>query len=157
MKKVILLLALCVMSMVTAYAQEPSQVETKIKEIVKQYDPVKGVDCLIVAKGSGLGLIKVMLNQQFGKDFMKGVTSITVINYSEASQETCLALRNEIEQLATLLQDFKMGDEKEFAEYSYVKSLATIVGENAISDFIVAMESKDVKTIMYMSGKIKVE
>ena len=157
MKKVILLLALCVMSMVTAYAQEPSQVETKIKEIVKHYDPVKGVDCLTVAKGSGLGLIKVMLNQQFGKDFMKGVTSITVINYSEASQETCLALRNEIEQLATLLQDFKMGDEKEFAEYSYVKSLATIVGENAISDFIVAMESKDVKTIMYMSGKIKVE
>ena len=157
MKKIVLLLALCVMSMVTAFAQVPSQVETKIKEIVKQYDPVKGVDCLTVAKGSGLGLIKVMLNQQFGKDFMKGVTSITVINYSEASQETCLALRNEIEQLATLLQDFKMGDEKEFAEYSYVKSLATIVGENAISDFIVAMESKDVKTIMYMSGKIKVE
>ena len=152
-----MLLALCIATMMTAYAQEPSQVENKIKEIVKQYDAVKGVDCITVAKGSGLGLIKVMLNQQFGKDFMKGVTSITVINYSEASQETGLALRNEIEQLATLLQDFKMGDEKEFAEYSYVKSLATIVGENAISDFIVAMENKDTKTIMYMSGKIKVE
>lgn len=150
-------LALCIATMMTAYAQEPSQVENKIKEIVKQYDAVKGVDCITVTKGSGLGLIKVMLNQQFGKDFMKGVTSITIINYSEASPESCQALRNEIDQLATLLQDFKLGDEKEFAEYSYVKSLATIVGENAISDFIVAMESKDVKTIMYMSGKIKVE
>ena len=152
-----MLLALCIATMMTAYAQEPSQVETKIKEIVKQYDAVKGVDCITVAKGSGLGLIKVMLNQQFGKDFMRGVTSITIINYSEASPESCQALRNEIDQLATLLQDFKLGDNKEFSEYSYIRSLAAIAGENAISDFIVAMESKDVKTIMYMSGKIKVE
>ena len=156
-RKIALFVALCVMAMVTVSAQEPSKVEVKVNELVKRYENVKGVESLTVTKGGGLGLVKAMFNQQFGKDFMKGVTSITVINYSEASQETCLALRNEIEQLATLLQDFKMGDEKEFAEYSYVKSLATIVGENAISDFIVAMESKDVKTIMYMSGKIKVE
>ena len=143
--------------MLTAHAQEPSQVETKIKEIVKQYDAVKGIDCITVAKGSGLGIIKAMLNQQFGKDFMRGVTSITIINYSDASPESCQALRNEIEQLATLLQDFKMGENKEFSEYSYIRSLAAIEGEKTISDFIVAMESKDAKTIMYMCGKIKVE
>jgi hypothetical protein len=148
---------MCVIAVANVYAQGPSQAETKMAEIVKRYDAVKGVDCLTVSKGSGLGLVKMMLNQQFGKEFMKGVTSITVINYSDASQETCQALRNEIDSFASLLQEFNMGGEKELSEYSYIRSYAAMSGERILSDFLVAMENKEVRTVIYMSGKIKAE
>ncbi len=81
---------------------------------------------------------------------MKGVTSITIINYSEASQETCLALRKEL--------DFANIDkEKEFADNDYIRSFASVSGdEKTISDFVIAVEEKDSKMIIYMAGKIKV-
>ena len=157
-RKIALFVALCVMAMVTVSAQEPSKVEVKVNELVKRYENVKGVESLTVTKGGGLGLVKAMFNQQFGKDFMKGVTSITVINYSDASQETCLALRKDIEAIGSMLEEFKMGKEKEPAEpEQYAKSYAALEGEKTISDFLTAMESKDVKMVLYMAGKIKVE
>ena len=157
MKKIILLLVLCVITMTSAYAQERSKAEVKIGEMVKQFEACSGVQCVTVAKGSGLGLVKAMFNQQFGKEFMKGVTSITIINYSDASAETCAALRREIESLGEILRDFKMGENKEFSEYSYAKSLADLQGDGSISDFVTALEDKETKMLMYMSGKIAVK
>ena len=157
-RKIALFIALCVMTMVTVSAQESSKVEVKVKELVKRYENVKGVESITVAKGSGLGMVKAMLNGQFDKNFMKGVTSITVINYSDASQETCLALRKDIEAIGSMLEEFKMGEEKESTEQElYAKSYAAIEGEKSISDFLTAMENKEVKMVLYMAGKIKVE
>ena len=80
MKKLVLFVALCVATIAVGYSQVPSKIDVKVQEIVKIYNNVKGVECMTVTKGSGLEMVKLMLNKQFGKDFMKGVTSVTVIN-----------------------------------------------------------------------------
>ena len=63
-----------------SYAQQPASVEKAVKEIVKKYDDNNGVSCVTVAKGSGLEMLKMVFNKEFGKEFMKGVTSITIID-----------------------------------------------------------------------------
>lgn len=148
---------MCIMTMVAASAQEALNVEIKVKELVKKYENVKGVECITLGRGIALGMVKSMLNQQYGKDFMKGVTSITIINYTSASQETCVALRKDIDAFGSMLQEFKIGEEKDSTEYSYARSFASVSEDNAISDFITAMEDAETKMMMYMAGKIKVE
>ena len=89
---------------------------------------------------------------------MKGVTSITIINYSDASPEVCLALHNELEVFEALLEEFDMSKEQESTDNDYIKCLASISKEDkSISDFIFAAEDKETKMIMYMAGKIQVE
>lgn len=139
------------------HTQESSKVEIKVNELVKKYENVKGVDCMSVTKGLGLSMVKMMFNKQLGKQFMKGVTGITIIEYSDASQQTCMALRKELDEFLPLLQEFKLGEQKESSENDYMRSFATTLDNNTISDFIVALETKDSKIIMYMSGKIKVK
>lgn len=139
------------------HAQESSKVEAKVNELVKKYENVKGVDCMSVTKGLGLSMVKMMFNKQLGKQFMKGVTGITIIEYSDASQQTCMALRKELDEFLPLLQEFELGEQKESSENDYMRSFATPLDNNTISDFIVALETKDSKIIMYMSGKIKVK
>lgn len=156
MKKLVLFVALCVATIAVGYSQVPSKIDVKVQEIVKIYNNVKGVECMTVTKGSGLEMVKLMLNKQFGKDFMKGVTSVTVINYSSAPQDTCLALRREVESFGSLLQEFKFGDEKSLVELDYVRCYAA-AGEDCVSDFLAAFEGSGMKVVFYMSGKIKVE
>ena len=95
-----------------ADAQENTKVQQAVNEIVKKYENTDGVSCMTLVKGGGLELIKTALNKEFGKSFMKGVTSITIIEYSEASKETSASLRKDLDVFQTLLQDFKIGEEK---------------------------------------------
>lgn len=158
MKRIALLIALVLMTFVGGYAQEPSQVEKTIDAIVKRYDDVDKVECFTVTKGNGLEMLKMLFNKQFGKDFMRGVTSITVINYSDASEETCLALRKELDAFVTLLEEFNLSGEKKFADNDYVRSFASASSDaGTLSDFVVAIEKEDSKMVMYMAGEIKVE
>ena len=157
MKKVVILVALCIMIMASGYSQEPLTVELKFNELIQKYENVKGVECMTLVKGRGLGMVKMMLNKEFGKDFMKGVTSIAIINYSESSQETCLALRNELDSFKFLLEEFNVGEAKAFDGNDYIRGFASASNDDkTISDFIIAAEEKDSKIIMYMAGKIKV-
>ena len=155
-QKIALCIALALTTMVNIYAQAPSKVENKVNALVKKYENVKGVDCVSVTKGSGLGLVKAMLNKEFGKDFMKGVTSINFINYSDASQETCQSLRKELDGFLSLLEEFK-DEDKESTDYEFVRSFALPIDKNTISDFVIAMEDKESKMIIYMAGKIKID
>ena len=157
MKKFGLLVALCLMTMALSYAQEPSKAGRKVDEIVKKYEFVEGVDCMTVAKGSGLGLLKSMFNKEFGKDFMKGVTSITIINYTDASQEVCQALRKELDVFLSLLEEFKDKNKKSTDEQEYIRSFALPIDEKTISDFVIAIEDKESNMILYMAGKIRIE
>jgi hypothetical protein len=156
-KKILILVVLCMTTIEVGHAQESSKVEAKVNELVKKYENVKGVDCMTVGKGIGLSMIKMMFNKQFGKQFMKGVTRITIVDYSDASQQTSLDLRKELDAFIPLLDEIKLGKEKEFADNDYIRSFATTLDENTISDFLVAVENKDSKVIMYMAGKIKVK
>ena len=160
MKRMVLLVALCVMAMTFGYAQKSTEVGVKFNEIVKKYDGAKGVESVTVAKGSGLGLVKTLLNTQaqFGKDFMKGVTSITIVNYRDASPETIQALHDEFEVFTSMLNEFKTDENKDSSDNDYVRCFAAISEEEAaISDFIIAIEDEDTKMVMYMAGKIKVQ
>ena len=158
MKRIALLIALVLMTFVGGYAQEPSQVEKTIDAIVKRYDDVDKVECFTVTKGNGLEMLKMLFNKQFGKDFMRGMTSITVINYSDASEETCLALRKELDAFVTLLEEFNLSGEKKFADNDYVRSFASASSDaGTLSDFVVAIEKEDSKMVMYMAGVMKIE
>lgn len=157
MKRITLLIAFCITSIFAGYAQEATPVENLVKEIVKKYEDTKGVNSISVAKGSGLEMVKIMFNKKFGKEFMKGVTAITVIDYSDASQEVCQSLRKDVDGFLTLLQEFNVGKEKEFAGNDYIRSFASVSDDGTFSDFVVAVEDKESKTIIHMAGKIKVE
>ena len=156
-KKIVLCIALSLTTIANVYAQSPSTIENKVDALVKKYENVKGVDCTTLKKGLGLSMIKGMFNKQFGKEFMKGVTSVTIIDYSDAPQQTCMALRKELDAFTSILQEYNLGNEKEFANNDYIRSFASPIDDKTISDFIVAIENKDSKIIMYMAGKIKVE
>ena len=156
MKK-ILLTALCLMTIAIGYAQEPTKAEVKMNELVKKYENVKGVDCTVVTKGRGIGIVKLMLNEQYDKDFMKGVHSITIIEYSEASDETLLALHKDLDSFKTLLEEFNLRENENYANDDYAKSFATLIDEKTISDFLIAIEDKETRMIMFMAGIIKLE
>ena len=48
-------------------------------------------------------------------------------------------------------------DGKEFADNDYIRSFALPSDNGTFSDFVVAVENKESKTIIYMAGEIKVE
>ena len=156
MKKFVLFSIAMLMS-VASFAQESSQVEKAVDAIVKKYDDVDKVECVTVTKGNGLEMLKMLFNKQFGKDFMRGVTSITFIEYSEASKEVCQALRKELDAFTALLEEFKVGEEDKFANNDYVRCFAAVSPDATLSDFVFALEDEETKMLMYMAGKIKVE
>ena len=157
MKKIALLVVFCLITTLAGYAQTPSKVETKVNNIVKKYENTAGVECMTVVRGGGLEMVKMMFNKQFGKEFMRGVTSITIIEYGDASQETCQALRKEFDSFELLLEEFDLSKEKDFAGDVYVRSFGQPSDKGTLSDFVMALEDKDSKMFMYMAGVIKVE
>lgn len=157
MKKNLFFVILSLLTMLSTYAQKTSEVQIKVNELVKKYEEVKGVDCTLIEKGRGLGMVKMMFNKQFGKDFMKGVTSITIIDYTDASKEVSETLRKELNVFLSVLKEYNLNKKKEFAEHSYIRSFASSTDDGTISDFVVAIESQGSKMIMYMAGEIKVK
>lgn len=153
----ILAVALSVMAAVTGHAQNSAEVEKTVKEITDKYTDTEGVNCFTVTKGNGLEMIKLMLNKEFGKDFMKGVRSITIIDYGEASEAICQSVRNELNGFTTLLEEFKIDEDDQFADNDYIRCFASSSDTNTISDFVVALEDGKIKMFMYMAGDIKVE
>ena len=156
-KKISLLVALCVVTMLAGYAQTAPTIQTMIDEMVKKYETTENVTCFKADKGSGLGMLKLMFNKQFGRDFMRGVTSITIIEYGDASEEVCQALHQDLEAFASLLEEFK-DDEKKSSNHSYFRSFGSIeAADRSLSDFIIAIEDEETKMMMHMGGKIIVD
>ena len=114
---------------------------------------------MTVAKGSGLELFKTMLKQEFGKTFIKGVTSITIIEYSDAPVETCKELHQDLDLFLSLLQEFDLSKEKDFSDNSFLRCFASESDAEAgtLSDFVAAIEDDKSKMLLYMAGQIKVD
>lgn len=148
------LTALLMTVFINSNAQTSASVESTVDEIVKKHDASKGVSCMKVVKGSGLELVKMTLKKEFGKDFMKGVTCITVIDYSEASEETCVTLRKDLDALSSLMQEFNVSKEEEFSDNNYVRCFASASDDKVLSDFVIALEDDKSKMILHMAGKI---
>ena len=88
---------------------------------------------------------------------MRGVTSITIIEYGDASEEICEALHQDLEAFASLLEEFK-DDEKKSSDHSYFRSFGSIeAADRSLSDFIIAIEDEETKMMMHMGGKIIVD
>ena len=155
--KHILVAVIMIVAMFTANAQSSAEVEKAVNEIIGRYDGKDNVTCLTVTKGSGLNLVKAMLNQEFGRSFMKGVKSITLIEYTDASQETCIALRKDMDVFMSMLQEFDITEEKDFSDNDFIRCFASVSEGDILSDFVIAMEDKETKVLMYMAGTIKVD
>ena len=124
---------------------------------MKKYDDNNGVSCVTVAKGSGLEMLKMVFNKEFGKEFMKGVTSITIIDYSDAPEATCMDIRKDLDVFLSLLSEFDVSKEEQFSDNDYIRCFATETDSNTISDFVMALENDKSKVVMYMAGKIVVD
>ena len=158
MKKILLFcLSLCLA--IVCSAQQSSEVEKIVSEVVKKYDGKPGITCITVAKGSGLELFKTMLKQEFGKTFIKGVTSITIIEYSDAASEICAELHKDLDLFLSLLQEFDLSKEKDFSDNSFLRCFASEseAEEGTLSDFVAAIEDDKSKMLLYMAGQIKVD
>lgn len=157
MKKFLLSLA-SLMICTCSFASGPDKVEEAVKEMVRQYENTEGVECLEIVKGEGLDLIKMMLRKEFGKQFMKGVTAIIIIEYGEASEEVCISIRKSIDAFSALLEEFKPEeDEDVFAECDYMRCFVRASDNGNMSDFLIAIEHEGDRTMMYMNGEIIIE
>ena len=150
----IALVVLLVTTFVNSYAQSSASVEITMNELVKKYEATSGVSCMTVVKGGGLELLKVVMNKEFGKDFMKGVTSITIIDYSDATETVCETLHKDLDAFLSLLEEFDVSEEEQFADNDYLRCFASTSESNTISDFVIALENDKSKMVMYMAGKI---
>lgn len=153
----ILLISLLIMPMNDCHAQHSQDVQNTMNQIAKKHEANEGISCMTVTKGSGLEMIKMMFNREFGKEFMKGVTSITFLDYSDASEQTCIVLRNDLDTFLSLLKEFDISNEKEFTDNDYIRCFASEIEPGTLSDFVIALENDKSKMILYMAGKIQVE
>ena len=160
MRNIILKIALVAVfftsAMASGLAQNTSKVEERVNEIVRKYENTEGVECITLTKGIALNLLKATLNKTLGKSFMKGVNGITVIDYSDASEEIRATLHKDLDGFLTILKEFDLGKEKEFSENEYLRCFAS-ENSGTISDFVIAIEQGSTKSIMYMAGEIKVD
>ena len=138
----------------TGFAQEQNKVEDGMKAIVEKYDSIEGFDCMTVVKGEGLELVKAAFNKQFGKKFMKGVTSMTIMTYTDASQEACVALQKDLTTVLSLMKEFDTKGADTSKEFKSTKFYAIEEDEKVLSDCIFLFEGEDTKMLLYMAGKI---
>lgn len=159
MKKLFFVFVIALTSMMVGenvYAASQVKVEDSIIKMATEYENVSGVDCMMISQGEGLGLFKVLLNKQFGRKFMKDVTSVVIIDYSAASAEVVAELRAKVASFNGVLQEFDLGED-ELAEGEYVKCLAKVLSDVVISDFLINMEDAESKMLLYMGGELNIE
>ena len=96
--KVALFISLVFTSRVLS-AEPMSSVETSVRSMVAELDDVKGVNGMVLQKGRGLGVVKAILKPKLGKEFLEGVTTIIIIEYSKASEEIATSIQNSAETI----------------------------------------------------------
>ena len=136
----------------SASAEQPTNIEESVKNIAKEFEKTKGVDCMILEKGLRFGLVKEAFKAKFGKEFMKDVTSIVIIDYSKASSEVAETFRKRIDTFSTALQELKSGKEV-VEEGKYEKCYAKVNGTN-LSDMMIIVEDKESRFYLYMGGAL---
>ena len=88
---------------------------------------------------------------------MRGVTGITIIDYSDASEQICQDFRKELDVFASMLEEFGDKEEEKDPEQDYVRCFASVSKEDAtLSDFLITIEDEEQKMFLYMEGVMKV-
>ena len=157
MKKLLLTSVLAVVFILASWsasANQPVKIEASVKQIATDFEKTDGVDCIVVEDGVSLTIIKQLFKQKFGKDFMKGVTSMVIIDYSKASNETYTAIRKRIDAYSATLQVFNIPDAGD------IKCFASVNNSNEtanISNLMVLIENSENRLFVYMGGVINID
>ena len=156
--KMALLAVLLFFGVKVGYANEPTAVAQAVADMAAKYENTEGVDCMVVTKGNGLGLVKMALKAQLGKSFLKGVTAMTIIDYSKDSAEVCESIKADANIFLSMLEEIDLTKgEKKIDDSSYLRCFAAVNENRTISDFVMLMENNEMKWMIYMEGEIKVE
>ena len=157
-KGLAMLTALVMLGVGTLHAAEPTTPSAVMSKIVEKYEDTDDVMCLAVGRGLTLEMLKMNLNKSLGKEFMKGVKGITIIEYSDASAQVCAALHKDLDVFTSLLEELDPDDGKGSKnEYKRVLANMKDVESGKISDFVIAIEDEESKIIMYMEGDIDIK
>lgn len=150
----VILAAIFALAGLTASAQQAVSVEESVKQIVSEFDDIKGFNCMVLSQGLQFKIVKEVFKQKFGKEFMKDVTSIVLIDYSKASEENRRAFRSKIEAFSGQLQEFGL-NKQEAKDGQYTKGFATTHDDAlTISNFMVITESDSSALFLYMGGTL---
>ena len=134
---------------------EPSiSVQTSVKQLITELKDVKGVNSMVLQKGHGLGLVKAILKPKLGKEFLEGVTSIIIIEYSKASEDISASIQNRLDSYSATLQKFEFS-KNEFGGGESVKGYVAIDETMTASDLVMIVENKGAKLFIYMGGVLK--
>jgi hypothetical protein len=156
-KGLAMLAALVMLGVGSLHAAEPTTPSAVMSKIVEKYEDTDDVMCLAVGRGLTLEMLKMNLNKSLGKEFMKGVKGITIIEYSDASAQVCAALRKDLNAFTSLLEELDPDDgQGSKNEYKRVFANMKNAESGKISDFVIAIEDEESKIIMYMEGDLDI-
>ena len=155
MRRTLSLLALTIVLAFTCRtaAAQPTAAETTVMQIIEEFKGAQGVNCMAIGKNEGLGFVKEIFKAKFGKEFMKDVTFIALIEYTRAASETRAALQTALDKLTAPLHKFAT-DDKQLKEGQQVKCFATLKDEKLITDFMILLEENNRRMYIYMGGTL---
>jgi hypothetical protein len=128
-----------------------------VMSFMDKYKDVKGFSANTFVKGEGLGIVKAQMGRKMGKTFMKGVTIISMVDYSEAAKEVCDSIHADYGKYFSKFLDVEVPDSSK-KDITYSRTFLMLdEDKSAITDFITIFEDKEVKVFLYMGGIIKSE
>lgn len=138
---------------VGAAAQPASTGRELMTSMVEQYSQTEGVEGVVCTKGNGLEMIKLMLRKQFGKEFIKGVEEIVIIDYSKAEQQVAEVIRTQTESLSASYEQKELPEE--MTKGNYMRNFFKLNdSKQIITDMVVLVESAENKTVIYFGGEM---
>ena len=108
---------------------------------------------MVCTKGNGLEMIKLVLRKEFGKDFIKGVDMIIIIDYSKAEQQVAEVIRTQTESLSASYEQKELPEE--MTKGNYMRNFFKLNdSKEVITDMVVLVESAENKTVIYFGGEM---
>lgn len=152
-KRGIMLLVMMLTLWLGAAAQPTSTGRELMTSMVEKYGEDKGVNGMVCTKGNGLEMIKLVLRKEFGKDFIKGVDMIIIIDYSKAEQQVAEVIRTQTESLSASYEQKELPEEMTKGNYmrNFFKQNDS---KEVITDMVVLVESAENKTVIYFGGEM---
>lgn len=152
-KRGIMLLLMMLTLWLGAAAQPTSTGRELMTSMVEKYGEDKGVNGMVCTKGNGLEMIKLVLRKEFGKDFIKGVDMIIIIDYSKAEQQVAEVIRTQTESLSASYEQKELPEE--MTKGNYMRNFFKLNdSKEVITDMVVLVESAENKTVIYFGGEM---
>ena len=152
-KRGIMLLVMALTLWLGAAAQPTSTGRELMTSMVEKYGEDKGVNGMVCTKGNGLEMIKLVLRKEFGKEFIKGVDMIIIIDYSKAEQQVAEVIRTQTESLSASYEQKELPEE--MTKGNYMRNFFKLNdSKEVITDMVVLVESAENKTVIYFGGEM---